>query len=141
MVEIRGARHDELSSVLRVWAEAEAEPSVTDDEAGLRALLSHAPDALLVAVDANRIVGTVIVGWDGWRGSFYRLAVVPDRRREGIARRLVADGEGRLAGAGARRLAVIAVVGDRGGVPFWQAAGYQDQVDRRRLVKNLPSAR
>jgi ribosomal protein S18 acetylase RimI-like enzyme len=138
MVEVRGVSVEELQDVLDVWGEADAEPTVTDDEDGLRALLDHARDALLVAVDSERIVGTLIIGWDGWRGSFYRLAVVPDRRREGIARRLVAAGEQRLRGLGARRLAVFAVTGDPGAVAFWRAIGYEAQADRQRLVKNIP---
>jgi ribosomal protein S18 acetylase RimI-like enzyme len=46
-------------------------------------------------------VGTIVAGWDGWRGSLYRLAVLPAARRRGTALRLVADGERRLAEKGA----------------------------------------
>jgi ribosomal protein S18 acetylase RimI-like enzyme len=95
---------------------------------------------VLVAAEGERIVGTLIVGWDGWRGSFYRLAVAPDRRRQGIGRRLVGEGQAQLAKSGARRIAVFAVTSDPSAVPFWEAVGYEAQADRRRLVKNGPPA-
>jgi ribosomal protein S18 acetylase RimI-like enzyme len=139
MVEIRHANPHDAPSVLGVWLEADADPTVTDDEAAIRALLDHAPDAVLLVVEDDRIVGTIIVGWDGWRGSFYRLAVVPDRRRQGIARHLVKVGERQLIGMGARRIAVFAVTVDPGAVDFWTALGYQAQSDRQRLVKNIPA--
>ena len=37
----------------------------------------------------DRVVGTVIAGWDGWRAHLYRLAVAPDLRGRGIARQLL----------------------------------------------------
>jgi len=137
MVDVRHARGDEASAVLHVWMQADAEPTLTDDEPGIRALLDYAPKSLLVALDADLIVGTLIVAWDGWRGSFYRLAVVPDRRRQGIGRQLVQEGERQLVALGARRLALFAVMGDPGAVPFWEAVGYHIQRDRQRLVTNM----
>jgi len=140
VVELRHASAADADAVLAVWAEADAEPTVTDDAWGIVALIEHAHDALLLAVDEERVVGTLIVGWDGWRGGFYRLAVVPDRRREGIARRLVEAGERQLIGRGARRLAVFAVTGSPGAVDFWESVGYRSQSDRTRLVKNVEGA-
>ena len=35
------------------------------------------------------MVGSLIAAWDGWRGSFYRLAVHPERRRQRIATALL----------------------------------------------------
>jgi GNAT superfamily N-acetyltransferase len=137
MIQVRHAIPSEADAVLRVWVESDAEPTITDDEASIRTLLDHSPDAVLIAVEGDRILGTLIVGWDGWRGGFYRLAVLPDRRREGIARRLVDDGERQLVALGARRLAVFAVAGHAGAMEFWNMVGYEPQTDRRRLVKNV----
>ncbi len=37
----------------------------------------------------KEIVGTVMGGWDGWRGWIYKLAVSPEHRRRGIGNELV----------------------------------------------------
>jgi ribosomal protein S18 acetylase RimI-like enzyme len=137
VVDIRPALPVEIDAVLAVWADADAEPTVTDDRRGVEALLHHDPEALLVAEDERRVVGTVVVGWDGWRGAFYRLAVLPPWRHQGIATRLVREGERRLRDRGARRIAAIAVTSHGQAVGFWRAAGYEAQEDRTRLVKVL----
>ncbi|MHB8465669.1 MAG: GNAT family N-acetyltransferase [Acidimicrobiales bacterium] len=138
-MELRTCRPDELRAVLAVWSAADAEPTITDDEDALYTLLSCAPASILVALEGQEIVGTLIVGWDGWRGAFYRLAVLPSFRRQGVARRLVGEGERRLAALGARRIALFAVTADPGAAAFWIAVGYRPQQDRLRLVKNAPT--
>lgn len=137
MVIVRPAGTDDVAAILELWNRADAEPTVTDDEDALNALLAFNPTAVLLAVEERLVVGTLIVGWDGWRGGFYRLAVAPDYRRQGVARRLVERGESLLIDAGARRLSVFAVASDPRAVPFWQAVGYEAQSDRQRLVKNI----
>src|SRR6266540_1071211 len=99
---IRPARSDEVEQVLAVWREAEATPSATDNREEILKLLAEPAAVLLVAEAEGRLVGTVIGGWDGWRGNIYRLAVLPAYRRRGIARALVGEAERRLSSMGAR---------------------------------------
>jgi len=136
MVPIRAATRADIEEILTVWREAATVPSATDDADGIAALLEHDPAALLVAPVDGRIAGTVIVGWDGWRGTMYRLAVVPALRRRGIATMLVAAGEQSLRDRGARRLHLIAVADEEPARAFWSAAGYQ-ATDQLRFVKTL----
>ena len=137
MIDIRPADIDDVGPILTLWAEADTEPTVTDDEEALLALLTFSPASLLIAVDGDEIVGSLIVGWDGWRGSFYRLAVSAEYRRRGIASSLVSDGEGRLKTYGARRIAPFAIADEQAAIAFWEAMGYVAQTNRQRLVKNL----
>src|SRR5689334_16978140 len=103
VIALRPATSDDIPAILAFWVEATAEPSSTDDLAGVGGLLAHAPGALIVAVDGGAIVGTVIAGWDGWRGTLYRLAVAPSHRRRGIATALVDEAEHHLHTHGVRR--------------------------------------
>jgi ribosomal protein S18 acetylase RimI-like enzyme len=123
--------------VLAVWLAAGAVPSVTDDAASLHRLLAVSGDGLLVAELRGRVVGTLIAGWDGWRGNLYRLAVLPEHRRRGVARRLVAEGERRLAEKGARRASALVVGVEAPAMAFWHAAGVQLDARMERVVKPL----
>jgi ribosomal protein S18 acetylase RimI-like enzyme len=136
MVTIRRAGEADIPSVLEIWAAAAAEPTVTDDEPGVRTLLAHDADALLVAEVDGAAVGTLIATWDGWRGHFYRLAVLPEHRRRGIAGELLHEAEHRLRARGARRLNAIVVDGQAWATGFWLDAGYEAQAERLRFVKN-----
>jgi hypothetical protein len=74
---VRAARLGDEAMALRVWQEADAVVSTTDDPEGVATLLDHDPGALLIADADGAMVGTLIVGWDGWPANLYRLAVLP----------------------------------------------------------------
>jgi ribosomal protein S18 acetylase RimI-like enzyme len=92
---------------------------------------------MLVAVADGSVVGTLIVGWDGWRGSMYRLAAAPEQRRRGIARRLVDAGHEHLAGLGARRVGALVGSEDSDAAAVWRAAGYELDAGVGRYVRDL----
>lgn len=121
--------------MLALWRTADAEPTHTDDVESIVRLINFDKEALIVAVEAERIVGSVIAAWDGWRGSIYRLAVAPSHRRKGLARRLVADAEVRLRARGAVRLAAITVSSDPRAMGFWRSSGWEEQAERLRFVR------
>lgn len=135
---IRAAREADLPAVLALWRAAASEQTATDDVDALRALLARDPGALLVAIaDDGAVVGSLIAGFDGWRGSLYRLAVHPSRRRRGLGTALLRAGERRLAELGARRLDAIVVSTAEPALAFWAAAGYERQDARSRFVRTL----
>jgi len=134
---LRPATADDIAAVLAFWADATAEPSSTDDTVGLEGLLAQSPGALIVAVDDNTIVGSVIAGWDGWRGTLYRLAVAATHRRRCIATALVDEAEQHLRQHGVRRMhLIVSTAGGPAAVDFWKSASYQP-TDQLRMVKNL----
>jgi ribosomal protein S18 acetylase RimI-like enzyme len=93
------------------------------------------PRALLVAELDGVLIGSLIAAWDGWRGSFYRLAVSPEYRRKGLATTLLREGERRLRERGAVRLTAIVADDEDGAMAFWRAAGYEPQRHRARFVR------
>jgi ribosomal protein S18 acetylase RimI-like enzyme len=137
---IRPARSEEVEQVLGLWREAETTPSVTDTREEVLKLLAEPAAVLLVAEAEGRLVGTVIGGWDGWRGNIYRLAVAPGYRRRGLARLLVAEADRSLHRMGARRITAL-VEGDHPwATDFWDSlatSGYRYDEGMRRYVKTL----
>lgn len=125
LVTYRTATVDDVGTVLSVWEEAGVHPSTTDDAASITTLVARDGNALLVAEIDGRMVGTLVVGWDGWRGNMYRLAVVPDARRRGIAATLVRRGEDRLRQLGGRRVTALVVDSDDHAVGFWRSVDYE----------------
>jgi len=137
MIALRAATETDVAAVLAFWEAATAEPSSTDDPEAIDALLDRSPGALILAVHGDTIVGTVIAGWDGWRGTVYRLAVAPERRRQGIATKLVDEAERRLRGHGARRMhLIVSRAGGGAAEDFWTSARYEP-TDQLRMVKDL----
>jgi ribosomal protein S18 acetylase RimI-like enzyme len=135
---IRSGRRGDAASVVALWrAVPDVLPTVSDDEAAVAVLIARDPGALLVTEVAGRIVGSVVAGWDGWRGNLYRLAVALAHQRQGVASELVDEAERRLRAAGCRRIAANVTVTEDHAVGFWRAAGYALGEDSRRFVKTL----
>ncbi len=135
-VAFRRATSADAGAVLDLWPAAGAHPTSTDDAPSLTILLERDPEALDLAEIDGRMVGTLIATWDGWRGSMYRLAVLPDFRRRRIAAQLVRRGEQRLSALGCRRIQALVVDDDTDALGFWTGVDYVP--DRlRRHVRTL----
>jgi ribosomal protein S18 acetylase RimI-like enzyme len=132
---IRDGGTPDVEALLLLWREADVVPRHTDTAESVGALLTHDPGALIVAEDDHHIVGSVIAGWDGWRGSVYRLAVASSHRRMGLGRRLVRQAEVRFSDLGAHRLQAIVLETSPVATAFWAASGWEQQVGRLRFVK------
>lgn len=135
--DVRKATLADIGPVLELWgisaaANASRPP---DTEAALVALFERDPAALLVAEAGAQLVGSVIAGWDGWRGHLYRLAVHPDARGRGVGRALLGAAESRLSALGAQRFDAMVLNDNELGHRFWAAAGYRRQGDWGRWVK------
>ena len=131
---IRVGRPPDVDPVLDLWTRSGAEPTHTDNAAALLALVEHHGSALLVAEDRGILVGSILAGWDGWRGSIYRLVVARTHRRQGLARRLLAAAESHLSEVGAARIQAVVVETEPLATGFWRASGWEQQHHRLRFV-------
>jgi ribosomal protein S18 acetylase RimI-like enzyme len=139
---IRPCRPQECASVLALWGRAYETPGTTDTLPEIAHLVSEHQGSLLVAVINHAIVGTAIAAWDGWRGNVYRLAVLPEYRRRGVARALVEEAQRRLEARGARRLSALVDHGSPNAVAFWESLhdiGYERDPRMTRYIKTISS--
>ena len=129
-ITIRSAQPSEASTLLELWRRAGSEPSVGENVDSIARLLDRDPDALVVAEIDGKIVGSVIAVWDGWRGNVYRLAVLPEHRRQGVASALVREGDRRLRAHGCRRVTSLVMREHEWAVGFWTTAENYEHDER-----------
>ena len=143
MATIRAARHDDLDQVVALWETAAGPTTLPCGIDEVRRLVDRDADALLVADASNDasddptrsdIVGTLIVGWDGWRCHMYRMAVRPDHRRNHVATDLVEAAHRRATALGAERLDAIVDIDNPGGIAFWESIGFVRKPNNGRWV-------
>jgi ribosomal protein S18 acetylase RimI-like enzyme len=139
-VVIRPCRPDEGPALLDLWHHADASSSATDTPEQVDQVIQDPAASVLVAVDNDLLVGSIIGGWDGWRGNIYRLAVLPSYRRRGIARALVAAAEERLAARGALRVSALVEHDHPWAVGFWDSL-YEPDPRMIRYVRKVDSTR
>ncbi|MEV4410698.1 GNAT family N-acetyltransferase [Catellatospora sp. NPDC049609] len=136
-VTLRTAEHADVEQLLAFWKRAAENTDRHDTAVAVTALLARDPEALLLAVDGDEIVGSLIAGWDGWRCHLYRFAVDPDRRRQGIGRMLLDAAERRFAAFGGQRAGAMVLDDNDLAHAAWSAAGYERQPQWSRWVKPL----
>lgn len=134
---IRVARSDEIEAMLVLWRHADAIVTHTDTAEDVKRVITDSPAIVLVAECDGHLVGSVIGSFDGWRGQLYRLTVHPAYRRQGIARRLVAEVERRLLAMGVKRITALVHKDHPWAMGFWQAAGYETTPGVARFVRNF----
>ena len=137
-VTIRRCRREDARAVLELWAQSRSEHASTADRLDdVERLIGDSPAALLVAERGGEIAGALIAGWDGWRGNMYRLAVGEGHRRQGIGIALTRAGEDYLRGCGVRRVTALVAFEDDAAGAFWESAGYPQDQEIGRRVRNL----
>jgi ribosomal protein S18 acetylase RimI-like enzyme len=138
MITYRPATAAEATAVLEFWSTAAEDAGRPPDspDAVLR-LIERDPEALILAIDNELIVGSIIVGWDGWRCHLYRLAVAPTHRRRGIGKTLISLAEQRFTTYGGTRADAMVLDDNTAAHPTWTTAGYTPQPNWSRWVKPL----
>ncbi|MCY3959467.1 MAG: GNAT family N-acetyltransferase [Chloroflexi bacterium] len=134
--EIRACTESDVEAVLALWRHSSS-PGSTDTAAAINARLARDDGLFLLASIEGTVIGSLIAGWDGWRGYFYRLVVDQAYRRRGIAAALVREGERRLSELGARRIYAAVLAYEEPAVEFWRAAGYELTSHVRPFAKDL----
>ena len=132
----RQAREGDARAILQVWLYAGLTESVTDDVGSVERAIREAT-CFPVAEADGRLIGTLIAGFDAWRGNLYRLAVIPEFRRRGVARALVARVEQAFRERGVRRVSALVEREREQSIRFWTTMGYIDDVRLARFVRTL----
>lgn len=140
MIQFRCATTEpsELTEVLAFWAKhAENSTRPTDTVEAILTLIVRDPEALILAIEDDEIIGTIIAGWNGWRCCLYRLAVREDKRKQGIGRLLVDQAEERFRSIGGTRIDAMILNENETAHKAWASYGFVLQSNWARWVKKL----
>lgn len=124
--EIRSYQECDRAAVASLWQEVFGYSEARNDP--LRVIeekLRLSDDLLLVALADGVVGSTLMAGYDGHRGWFYRLAVSPHLRRGGLASALVREAERRLSERGCLKINLQTHIDNDAAVAFWRALGYR----------------
>ena len=136
-MQIRHYHPTDEVSVLDVWQTVLPDEAPHNEPAtSLANKLKMDDDLLLVATVEERIVGTVMGGYDGHRGWIYSLAVLPEFRREGIGSALCRRLEELLTKRGCLKLNLQVRSDNAGVIAFYERLGYAVE-NRASLGKRL----
>ena len=136
-MKIREFRIEDYPVVRELWQAAALELRPGDELEDIKLKLQRDPDLFLVSERENRIVGSVIGGWDGRRGWIYHLAVSPNYQRKGIGAGLVQELENRLLAKGAKMINAQVHKLNTKSATFFKAMGYDERSHLIMIGKQL----
>ena len=122
-VTIQAMRSSDIPGALRLWNRSPG-TSTNDTPAEIRRYLRRNPGGSFVAVADGRLVGAVLGGHDGRRGSIWHLAVLPAHRRDGLGRVLVGRAVEVLRREGIRKINILVRSDNQGALRFWRRIGW-----------------
>lgn len=128
-------------AVVALWEEAGLTRPWNDPRADIRRKLTVQPELFLVAVDGDRVVGSVMAGYDGHRGWLYYLAAATSHRGQGIGRRLVTEAERLLEAMGCPKVQLMVRPDNTAARGFYDELGYEPfdtWATGRRLIVDGP---
>jgi len=82
------------------------------------------PGLMLVALEGQQVVGSVMAGYEGHRGWISRIAVLGAYRQKGIGLALLEEAEKRLTALGCVKINLQVVDGNTSALRFYERAGY-----------------
>ena len=123
-LEIRPISDDEVAETVALWERCGLTRPWNDPLADI-ALARHGPGSdVLVGHEDGRIVASAMVGTDGHRAWVYYLAVDPDRRRQGLGRRMMSACEAWAQGRGVPKIMLLVRGSNTETIGFYRALGY-----------------
>ncbi|WP_353111715.1 GNAT family acetyltransferase [Microbacterium sp.] len=125
-VAIREFRREDTEAVVGLWEVSGLTRPWNDPRRDIERKLAVQPELFLVAVDpADRVVGSVMAGYDGHRGWLYYLASDPGHRGQGIGRALVVEAEKRLLAYGCPKVQLMVRTENEKAMAFYDQLGYE----------------
>jgi ribosomal protein S18 acetylase RimI-like enzyme len=103
-IEIRPYESSDERQVIQLWTDCGLVVPWNNPHRDIQRKLDVQPELFLVGCLANKIVATVMAGYEGHRGWINYLAVHPDHQRSGIGSRMMDKAEKRLRAAGCPKI-------------------------------------
>ncbi len=116
---------------LKLWPEGEDSPEA------IKHFINRNPGLSFIARQNGRIVGALLCGHDGRRGSIYHLAVAPQARFRGIGKQLLELSLEQLRQSGIRKCRLFVLEGNRTAELFYHKLGWQAESAARPYAKSL----
>jgi ribosomal protein S18 acetylase RimI-like enzyme len=116
---------DAFDGVVALWRESGILKDYNDPKTEIARIQKNGNCLLYIGRDGDRIVASVLVGHDGYRGWIYKLAVAADRRGQGFGRRLVQFAEAWLVARGMPKCNLMVRAENPAVQEFYRHLGYE----------------
>lgn len=121
---IRGFQPSDEPAVIALWQACDLIRPWNNPQLDIQRKLAVQPAMFLVAEADQRVMGTVMAGYEGHRGWINYLAVSPTKRLQGVGRQLMQAAESALKSAGCPKINLQVRDGNDAVLAFYERLGY-----------------
>ncbi|HKY47714.1 MAG TPA: GNAT family acetyltransferase [Acidimicrobiia bacterium] len=125
MLKIRPFEPTDEAEVIALWQECDLSRSWNDPHLDIARKQDARDGLFLVAEMDESVVGTLMAGYDGHRGSINYVGVLPAHRRIGIGRKLMSAAEELLLKRGCPKINLQVRIENLEAVEFYRRLGYE----------------
>jgi ribosomal protein S18 acetylase RimI-like enzyme len=132
---------DHFDAVRTLWREVfPDDPPRNYAEISIAAKESEHPELFLLALEEDRVIGSVMAGYDGHRGWLYRVAVAKAHRHSGVGAALIREAEKRLWALGCVKINLQVMGSNAGVTAFYRSLGYtvEDRISMGKVAPDDP---
>ena len=112
-------------AVVQLWTDCGLVVPWNDPHRDIQRKLKVQPDFFLVGCAGDRIIATVMSGYEGHRGWINYLAVHPQHQRQGLARKMMGEAEARLRAIGWPKINLQVRTTNTGVIEFYKNIGFK----------------
>jgi ribosomal protein S18 acetylase RimI-like enzyme len=138
MINIRLMGMGDYPQLIDLWSNTEnIGLSEADSPGNLDIFLKRNPGLNFVALDDDKIIGSVLGGHDGRRGAIYHLAINREYRNKGFGQALLNHCLAAFADIGIERCHIHVYTDNQSGLDFWQKNGWFTRPELVLLSKDI----
>lgn len=128
---IREMKIEDYEGVKKLWMSIKgfAIRSIDDSREGVDKFLRRNPGCSVICIMNNEVVGAILCGHDGRRGTLYHVCVREDVRMHGIGKAMVVRCMESLKAEGINKVSLIAFTSNDIGNAFWKQVGWTKRED------------
>jgi ribosomal protein S18 acetylase RimI-like enzyme len=123
-MDIREFEIQDEEQVIPLWRECNLVFPQNDPKKDIQRKLNVNPELFLVGVVNNKIVATIMGGYEGHRGWVNYLAVFPSQQRKGYGRQMMESVEVKLRAMGCAKINLQVRETNTEVIAFYKAIGY-----------------
>lgn len=130
-MDIRLMKKDDYDAVYALWLSCTGMGlnDVDDSREGIEKFIDRNPETNFVAEEDGKVIGVIMVGYDGRRAYIHHTAVSPDCRHKGVATKLVETAVDAMKKLGMTKVNLVVFSRNEGGNAFWEKMGFTVRTD------------
>jgi ribosomal protein S18 acetylase RimI-like enzyme len=124
-MNIRPYQHGDKPQIIQLWKDCGLTKPQNDPAKDIMRKIAVQPELFLVGVENDRIIASIMAGYEGHRGWLNYLAVSPDIRQNGLGRQMVSAAEKKLGELGCPKINLQVRTTNAAAIGFYRKIGYE----------------